>query len=268
VKRYSSGMYVRLAFAVAAHLQPEILLVDEVLAVGDAEFQRKCLGKMGEVAREGRTVLFVSHNMGMILHLCSRALLFEQGRVALDDNSDTTVSGYLQNMGAYSRSSLDSRTDRRGNGLIRFIRLTLLNNQNEPIPQAVSGQVLKIALDYESCNSSTLRNVHLHISIHGRNNEKLFLLATDLVNQGFEQIGPDGTLICSIPRLPLLPGKYTVNLYSTVGAEIADWIQNAGAIDVVTGDFFGSGRLPSIAQGQLLVSHTWETRRVIPGSHS
>jgi lipopolysaccharide transport system ATP-binding protein len=94
VKRYSSGMYVRLAFAVAAHLEPEILLVDEVLAVGDAEFQKKCLGKMGEVASGGRTVLFVSHNMGMITSLCRRAILLDEGMLSCDDDATVTVTHY------------------------------------------------------------------------------------------------------------------------------------------------------------------------------
>ncbi len=96
VKRYSSGMYVRLAFAVAAHLEPEILLVDEVLAVGDAEFQRRCLGRMQEIGRSGRTVLFVSHQMGAVTRLCERAILLEEGRIVLDGPSHEVVSHYLQ----------------------------------------------------------------------------------------------------------------------------------------------------------------------------
>src|SRR5205814_3243994 len=96
VKRYSSGMYVRLAFAVAAHLEPEILIVDEVLAVGDASFQRKCLDKMTEVSRHGRTVLFVSHNMPAITRLCERAILLDDGRVLRDGPAMDVVSAYLK----------------------------------------------------------------------------------------------------------------------------------------------------------------------------
>src|SRR5262249_21613201 len=96
VKRYSSGMYVRLAFAVAAHLEPDILIADEVLAVGDAEFQKKCLGKMSAVAWEGRTVLFVSHNLKAIEHFCTRGLLLEGGILARDGNGDEVVGEYLQ----------------------------------------------------------------------------------------------------------------------------------------------------------------------------
>src|SRR5208337_353945 len=113
VKRYSSGMYVRLAFAVAAHLEPEILLVDEVLAVGDATFQKKCLGKMGDVAKEGRTVLFVSHNMGAISTLCKRVILIESGRIVSDGESVQVVSDYLhQNIINNDNQSLEPHPNR------------------------------------------------------------------------------------------------------------------------------------------------------------
>src|SRR5471030_620917 len=95
VKRYSSGMYVRLAFAVAAHLEPEVLVVDEVLAVGDQQFQKKCLGKMGQVAKEGRTVIFVSHNMAAVQSLCSRAIWLNDGKVLEDGQAGTVISSYL-----------------------------------------------------------------------------------------------------------------------------------------------------------------------------
>jgi lipopolysaccharide transport system ATP-binding protein len=118
VKRYSSGMYVRLAFAVAAHLEPEILVVDEVLAVGDAQFQKKCLGKMGDVARSGRTVLFVSHNMAAVAALCNRAILLRGGRVALDSGPDAAIRHYLNEAAAGPSSLAD--VPRKGSGRARF----------------------------------------------------------------------------------------------------------------------------------------------------
>ena len=124
VKRYSSGMYVRLAFAVAAHLEPEILIVDEVLAVGDAEFQKKCLGKMHDVATpEGRTVLLVSHNMSVIQHLCQRAILLKNGRVAHDSDPRTVVSHHLSDAVSGNRLDLDGWTDRSGNGESRIVEM-------------------------------------------------------------------------------------------------------------------------------------------------
>ncbi|MFY7797640.1 MAG: ABC transporter ATP-binding protein, partial [Dolichospermum sp.] len=125
VKRYSSGMYVRLAFAVAAHLEPEILIVDEVLAVGDAQFQKKCLGKMEDVsAKEGRTVLFVSHNMAAISSLCSKALVLRSGFVEFPmGNVNDAINKYLMQVNQISKTNLSERKDRQGEGKIRLMRL-------------------------------------------------------------------------------------------------------------------------------------------------
>ena len=120
VKRYSSGMYVRLAFAVAAHLEPEILLVDEVLAVGDAAFQKKCLGKMGSVAGEGRTVLFVSHNMAAVHELCDRSLLLSRGRVASTGSTPAMIKQYLDQLSETASTPAVERQDRTGSGQIRL----------------------------------------------------------------------------------------------------------------------------------------------------
>ncbi len=146
VKRYSSGMYMRLAFSVAAHLDPEILVVDEVLAVGDAAFQKKCLGKMGEAAHEDRTILFVSHNMPAVLNLCSRAIVLEGGRTVADDTAPNAVERYLEAVESATSISLSERTDRRGNGTLRFKRIHIANMDGEPISFARSGDDLQFTL--------------------------------------------------------------------------------------------------------------------------
>ena len=135
VKRYSSGMYVRLAFAVAAHMEPEILIVDEVLAVGDAAFQKKCLGKMGEVAKGGRTVLFVSHNMAAIQGLCSSALLLDRGKMIYHGDFASALSLYLEQSkaGTTRGGSLADRHDRSGNGQARVTAIRLLDQHLAPI---------------------------------------------------------------------------------------------------------------------------------------
>jgi len=156
VKRYSSGMYVRLAFAVAAHLEPEILLVDEVLAVGDVQFQKKCLGKMGEVARGGRTILFVSHNMGAIRNLCGRAALIDKGRLVLDAASDRTIARYLnQNLleGAVASSAeIEERMQgviRRTNPYVRFREISLLDESGLPRKSFHSDENITVSIDFE-----------------------------------------------------------------------------------------------------------------------
>jgi lipopolysaccharide transport system ATP-binding protein len=258
VKFYSSGMYLRLGFAVAAHLEPEILLVDEVLAVGDATFQKKCMGKMGEVARQGRTVLFVSHNMAAIVSLCSRALVMEGGTVASDGDTNAGVNRYLRNLGTSASTPLGERADRKGNQRLRFLSFDLLDGAtNEPLAQPVAGGALGIALRYRSADGRPLRNVRTNISVHGRYDEKLFQLSTNTSGSDFGTIPADGTLVCRIPNLPLVPGRYAFNVYCTVGGDIADWVQGAGFIEVAPGDFFGSGKLPPLNEGSLLVGHGW-----------
>jgi len=134
VKRYSSGMYVRLAFAVAAHLQPEILLVDEVLAVGDAAFQKKCLGKMGDVAKEGRTVLFVSHNMSAITTLCKRVLLIDYGQIIIDDKADVAVSKYIDSsLGMYGRNQWDNLESAPGKNGFKLLSVEIINEDGTPL---------------------------------------------------------------------------------------------------------------------------------------
>jgi lipopolysaccharide transport system ATP-binding protein len=146
VKRYSSGMYVRLAFAVAAHLDPEILIIDEVLAVGDAEFQAKCLGKMKDVADKGRTVLFVSHNMGAVADLCTRAILLQNGRLTLDGPTDDVIRTYVkQNMkvGLNDASALNDPTVRRGTGEARFEAIKMNNAEGLEKNEFQKGETIK-----------------------------------------------------------------------------------------------------------------------------
>ncbi len=140
VKHYSSGMYVRLAFSVAAHLEPEVLLVDEVLAVGDLAFQKKCLGKMDDVTQEGRTVLFVSHNMALIQTLCQRGIFLQNGKVAADGTVTEAVGAYLKTLEQVESQDLAHRTDRQGSGQIRLIGIDVLNGSGEPATSLVTGK--------------------------------------------------------------------------------------------------------------------------------
>jgi lipopolysaccharide transport system ATP-binding protein len=258
VKYYSSGMYVRLAFAVAAHTDPEILLVDEVLAVGDAAFQKKCLGKMSTVAGEGRTVLFVSHNMAAIVNLCPRAILLDGGRVVQDGGSGAVVDSYLRALAVTASTVLGERVDRKGNQSLRILAFQMWNERGERIAQAMSGERLTIALPYEGRDAAPLRKVHVAIGVHGKYDERLCHLSTTVSSGDFAEIPPNGTLCCRVPRLPLQPGRYSVNVFCTVAGDVADWVQGAGTIDVIAGDFFKTGKLPPPDQGVFLVDHEWD----------
>jgi homopolymeric O-antigen transport system ATP-binding protein len=158
VKRYSSGMQVRLAFAVAAHLQPEILLVDEVLAVGDLEFQRKCLGKLGEVTQEGRTIIFVSHNLAAVRSLCPRSLVMQKGRVAFDGATDVAVQHYVgagvtRGSGVVEGDALRERMTKErvyaDASFFRCVRIAALDERREPTTSFRSDEEITIAIDYE-----------------------------------------------------------------------------------------------------------------------
>ena len=257
VKRYSSGMYVRLAFSVAAHLEPEILLVDEVLAVGDAAFQKKCLGKMGSVAREGRTILFVSHNMIAVTSLCERGILIDAGRIVADDTAGKVVDRYLEGVNVIAEKSLLEREDRQGNQILRFSGFQLRNSQNQTIPFVAAGQDVLFTFSYEARQGADLNNVKVAFTVHGKFDECLFQVWTKVSGDDFASLPPRGTVCCRIPKLPLQPGTYTFNLFSSVNDDVADWIQNACTFTVEPGDFYKTGRLPLPEQGPFLVEHSW-----------
>jgi lipopolysaccharide transport system ATP-binding protein len=257
VKRYSSGMYVRLAF-VAAHLDPEILVVDEVLAVGDAAFQKKCLGKMGEVAREeGRAVLFVSHNMVAITALCARGILLEGGRVTGDGPASAIVQQYLNSLETLSLVPLVDRPDRQGSGLLRFESFSV---QNVTLGGGLvrSGDDIEIAIAYRSA-AATLRNVHVDMIIHGPFDEQLAQLSSTAQRGSIDEISGTGVLRCRVPRFPFEAGAYRVTLFSTVEGDITDWVIHAATLDVEPGDYFGTGKMNVEGQGHFLVDHRWET---------
>jgi len=259
VKRYSSGMYVRLAFAVAAHLEPDILIVDEVLAVGDAAFQKKCLGRMGDVIQEGRTVLFVSHNMAAISALCTRAMLIHRGRLELCDRPQVVIDEYLRTVRNDADVPLRDRTDRQGNGRVHFTNVEMLNSAGEPIKTVGSGQDVTLQIDYDLGGAKALADAVVQIKFAGNVGQPLFACRSSAARSQQLVLSPGGRLICRIPRLPLMAGLYTYTIWCTVGGILEDHVRDAGKLSVEEGDFFGTGRLPPNDTGDFLVAHTWET---------
>jgi lipopolysaccharide transport system ATP-binding protein len=259
VKRYSSGMYVRLAFAVAAHLEPEILLVDEVLAVGDAAFQKKCLGKMSDVAKHGRTILFVSHNTAALLKLCDRGLLLEKGALIDDGAIEPVIQKYLKGLRAAKPEDLSSYTNRQGRGRVKFTSVHLEDASGNVVEHGISGEPLVVALDYESDERRPLPNCRVSVVFYDGLGQALFNCVSELVIQDPITLPPSGTIRCVIPRLPLSQNQYVLTLFLEVNREIEDWIQNAIEVDVIDGDFYGTGRLyPAGWRGKgVLVPHQW-----------
>jgi len=259
VKRYSSGMYVRLAFAVAAHLEPEIMIVDEVLAVGDTAFQRKCLGKMGDVAKEGMTVLFVSHNMAAMQGLCSKCFLLTSGQLVAEGVPETVVGQYLADVSDGTPAVLGQRKDRQGSGKIQFQEVSILDGNGRPIDLALSGQDIEIALSYRSRDGKPISRLDAHITFYTMLGQFMFTCSSESSGHLLDVLPADGRLVCRIPELPLSPGRYVINLFSTVGGVIADWVQQASYINVAAGDYFGTGQLRPQQEG-FLVKNKWTAR--------
>ena len=265
VKRYSTGMFMRLAFAVAAFLEPEILMVDEVLAVGDAAFQQKCLGKMEDVARGGRTVLFVSHNMATISNLCSVAYLLDKGEIVTSGPPQEVIQRYLAMVRASYAVPLREREDRVGDGQMRLTGLSVRDNAGNLLSAAACGQDVEIWLSYEAPDSKPLRNVVVGIPLFDAFGQTVVSCGNELTGQVFDSLPPSGTIVCRIPHLPLYPGRYDFNLQVRVSNDvIADWLTPAGELTVVEGDFYGTGRLPALSHRSLLVSHDWRLAKALP----
>jgi lipopolysaccharide transport system ATP-binding protein len=257
VKHYSSGMRMRLAFAVAAYLEPEILLVDEVLAVGDAAFQKKCLGKMNEVSRSGRTVLFVSHNMTVVSALSNRGLLIESGVLKLTAEIDEVIGAYRDSFESLITIPLDERTDRRGNGEIQFTQLTISDAENAESLLS-SGCEANFRVRCSSTGLQSYRNVIVDLVIRDHHNRPLFSCSTRFEQTRLDEFVNTADIVCSIPKLPLCPGTYHVDLWCGVGKEEFDYVQNAGQFEVFESDFFRTGHLPVARKhGPLLVEHSW-----------
>lgn len=258
IKYYSSGMHVRLGFAVAAHLEPEILLVDEVLAVGDTAFQKKCLGKIGEVTKEGRTVLFVSHNMAAVQNLCPRCIMLENGRIAAQGETMNVVMTYLASSSQREVGDLRLREDRRGNGLIRFVSISFQGKSGEIGSALFSGEDLTIRLGYnmghELPPGTTL---FVGISIHDRYGDSLFQCTNELTGQIQRDWPKSGQVICRIPKLPLPKGTYSVNIFLSASGVISDWVADAAVFEVENSDFYGTGRIPEPSHSRFLVPHSW-----------
>jgi lipopolysaccharide transport system ATP-binding protein len=259
VKRYSSGMYMRLAFAVAAHLETEIILVDEVLAVGDAAFQQMCLGKMKDMTNQGRTALFVSHNMAAVQKLCEKTILLKDGIIRSYGLTDSVVSKYLSEVGEHLRTPLSERMDRHGNGDFKFTSIEFLNEKEQILDYASTGQTLNIRLGY--CCKSNINMESLKVSIGFRNifGQLLFNCPSDVVLSLKGNLATEGYLICTFSKFPLQEGEYYFNLFSSIGHEISDWIKDAGALRVQGGDFYGTGRLPPQTHKGVLVDFLWRS---------
>lgn len=262
VKRYSSGMYVRLAFAVAAHLESEILLIDEVLAVGDAEFQKKCLGKMDDISKnEGRTILFVSHNMGAIKKLCNKGILLKKGKLCSADYCITNI------MTEYALDQLNIKFSDLSNvcrfgstsGALRFQQLQFCNNA-EKETQPISGAPLIIRVFY-SCQNQYLKNVRFSIAINQLDGNPITILNNvipsvllDLTKKNFFEY--------YLEKMPLAPGTYYMTLFAEINGDIADWIREI-PFQIQESNFSNTEtNIPSNYPAVVLLDYKWKLKSI------
>ena len=246
VKHYSSGMYLRLAFAVAAHLEPEILIVDEVLAVGDASFQKKCLGKMGDVAQQGRTVLFVSHNMDAVRRLCSRCVLLEAGEVATDGKPAGVISRYLSRglaSGAPGTRIDLAAADRIGSGTVRFLSARFSSHDDRAGLHAFPNGPLELVLEVASDSPRSVESLAVSLRTQGGT----LLVNADVVSLGhaIELEQGQNTVVFRIEALHLNPGTYVASLWAGDALDTTfDYVEEAFEINVVPLGLKGLGVTP------------------------
>lgn len=256
VKRYSSGMYVRLAFSVAAHLEPDVLLTDEVLAVGDAEFQKKCLGRMREVAGGGRTVVFVSHNRAAIASLCTRALWLDGGLLRQDGEVDSVLSSYYASLADPDEMRL-AELGRRGDGRLRITDVRFLDRNGDPVATLSAGEDILIAMRYEAADERPIPSVTAMIFIDSGFGGRVAMLSNQFTGERLDGLPPRGELLCAIPRLPLNEGMYVCSFKIKVVGALADYIVDAVSFTVEASRFYPTRRHPTRDSGPLLLEAEW-----------
>ncbi len=258
VKRYSSGMYVRLAFSVAAHLESEILLVDEVLAVGDISFQRKCLGKMEDIRSSGRTILFVSHNMASIENLCSSALVLKDGRVDFYGDTKEGIRHYHALFEGSSAPAFEPNT-RTGDGRVRISDAWFEDREGRRMSALRSGESVRLCISID-CKADNCRNLVVAAGVTTLHGEGILHFSTETSGLVIPNFSNHGLFTCTVPKLPLRAGYYSLNLFITSNGAIADWLLGALKFQIEDADFYGTGKLPPEGYPLFLAEYSWSYR--------
>lgn len=243
VKFYSSGMYVRLAFAVAAHLEPDILIVDEVLAVGDAEFQKKSLGKMRDVTKnKDRTVIFVSHNMESIASICNKCVWLQEGEIVAVGDTDKVIDKYVSSAQASSKTPLSKRKDRQGSGLSRFTDLSINNTIGK-------NREIAFTIDINNSSKKVFEDFKLTLDIADDTGRHVSNLTNILIEKKLNLKLGHNSFVLRVNNINLVPGRYSVNLYMAsdpYNSEIFDWIDGVATFIVPEYDYYKTGTPPQL----------------------
>ncbi len=257
IKYYSSGMAVRLGFAVAAHLNSDILIIDEVLAVGDAEFQKKCLSKIDDVARnQGRTILFVSHDMGSIQSLCSQSIVLSGGQIKYQGETNQAITEYLNFNKKFFDMPLAARQDRRGNGILKFTDCQFIGFENDQ--SIATNKPFTIRLSFKIDPSfAELKNVSFSISINDQINGSHLLVFWTETSSNFTVTNSHMFIECQVDNCPLVGGQYFINLYCTINDILADYVINAAKIFIDDRSYFVGGKRDHESHPKYIVNHHW-----------
>ncbi len=256
VKHYSSGMYMRLAFAVAAHLEPEILIIDEILAVGDVDFQRKCIGSMGSMATSGRTILIVSHNLALIESLCHKAILLQQGRVASSGPVKEVIANHLVRTGVDEQTDLLSWPRSQHTPIARFSRFELVDEEGRKRQEFKIGEGFTVRLEIVATHP--IMQPWIGIRIFTAYEQLLSHVANREAGFPLSELRGKCTICCSIRGLNLLPGRYYIDLVlADVKQTVHDSITRVGLFDIRASDVFSTGMPLSAAHGIVCFRSEW-----------
>lgn len=235
VKRYSSGMFMRLAFAVACYLESDIMIVDEVLGVGDIGFQRKCIGKMLEIAKSGRTILFVSHRMDQVRALCPRSILLDAGRKVADGPTAAVMQQYFASFETFDARALGTRIDRLGRGRVRFVDAWFEDEHGQRVKRLTSGRPASVILILANKTGAPVKNILVTVAIFSLDNLFVGSLSTRESGLAPIEVGEATRIELSVDALPLNAGQFYINCnaQTSLGAyEYDDLVENAGIFDV------------------------------------
>lgn len=261
IKKYSSGMSMRLAFSVAAHLDSDILLIDEVLAVGDLEFQKKCLRRISELTRDsGKTVMIVSHNLGVVQSLCNKAILLDGGEIVMFEDTRQVLDSYLKINSNKKNISFDNIDSRTGDGKMLLKGISCLNVNNDEADVFVSGEFFKIVFSLDVINVSENDDVSIFFAINSCYGNRVATLCNDYTGDELNNVVKSKEIFCLIPKLSLIQGEYYMGVTIKVNGVTSDNIFNVGGLSIVGGSFYGNrGKDPvDTKMGFLMLDHKWE----------
>lgn len=262
VKHYSSGMAVRLGFAVAAHLNSEILIIDEVLAVGDAAFQAKCIGKMDDITKSGRSILFVSHNMSVVQQICKRGILLKNGKKEFDGSINNAIEQYSRQFTEILECSIEDRDDFVGDGNLKIKNLFMMASNGETRNIVKSGDNVSLNFSIQNMKGSVdfEKELVVRFTIYDQLNNNIAFSSNFISSNKLKINSSETSISCEIKKLPLMPGVYFLSLYVGTEAVPEQYFERALRFEVVPGPFYESNRLPEVGHSSTLLDYRWFSR--------